>query len=753
MKRIKKLVSFIVSALEHIFLRKRLFEYSFYAGTTNFKQVLSIIKAKFKGEPLQDGEYISAYEKAFRDYLGAKYSWSFATGRMGLYVILKALNIQEEDEIIVPAYTCVVVINSIIYAGCKPVYVDINAKTFNIDIAKIEEKITPKTKALYAQHTFGLMCDIEAMQKIAAKYNLPIIEDCCLALGAEAKGKKAGTFGTIAYFSTDHSKVISTSSGGMVVTNDDLLAKRITQLYRQTPFCSKKLILKILFAFIIEDILRAPSLYFWGKYLLYFFNRIGVTFFFTDYNRLSKPTDYPFPARLSNLQAMLGLDQLRQLETIIQHHRKIARKYDEKLNIYSNYFEQNSKEHIFLRYVFLVEDPSVWKKATEKYLEIESWFSSIAQGRRDNFEEIYYTTGTCLIADWVSKHVINLPTHLKVRKPERIIEMLEKLLKAEHPDCKVLRENMKTPKVSVIIPTYNSEQFIGETLDSVFNQNYQNFEVIVVDDGSCDGTDKVISGYKDRLTYIRKKNEGISIARNTAIAVARGEYIAFIDHDDIWVPEKLKEQIALLEDNKAIGLCFSDAYIIDEKGRRGSSLFKICPPYSGMVFKKLLKENFIPVPTAIVRKDIFKEVGLFNPQHRITEDWDLFLRISERYPVAFINRPLAGYRVHTGSFSQRRDLMLEEAIAIINKYITLVDKTAFKTLTWRRCRFQFALGMTYLHKGMRKKARDYFLTRVKEKPFSFGFYLGVFMTYLPDSSIKFVGRISSSKALHGLKYT
>lgn len=438
-KKTKKPIYFVSSAAKHIFRRKRLFEYNFYAGTTNLKEVILIIKAILKREPLKDGRYIAAYEKVFRDYLGVKYSWSFATGRMGLYVILKALNIQEGDEIVVPAYSCIVVINSIIYAGGKPVYVDIEAETFNIDITKIEEKITPKTKALYAQHTFGLMCDIEAIQRIASKYNLPVIEDCCLALGSEIKGKKAGTLGTVAYFSSDHSKVISTSSGGMVVTNDDLLAKRISEIYRRVPFCNKKTISKMLFTFIAEDVLRRPSIYFWGKYLLFFFNRIGASFFFTDYHRLSRPTEYPFPARLSNLQAMLGLDQLGLLEAIIQHQRKVAERYDEKLNIYSNYFKEDSRRHIFLRYVFLVKDPSVWKKATEKYLEMESWFSSIAQGRRDNFQEIYYTLGTCPIAERVSKHVINLPTHLRIKKPQRIVKMLEKLLKAGNSGYKVLK--------------------------------------------------------------------------------------------------------------------------------------------------------------------------------------------------------------------------------------------------------------------------------------------------------------------------
>lgn len=310
---------------------------------------------------------------------------------------------------------------------------------------------------------------------------------------------------------------------------------------------------------------------------------------------------------------------------------------------------------------------------------------------------------------------------------------------------------MKTPKVSVIIPAYNCEQFIGETLDSVLNQNYQDFELIVVDDGSRDGTANAISRYKGRLTYIRKKNEGTSAARNTGIAAAQGEYVAFIDHDDTWLPEKLQEQVTLLNHNKEIHLVFSDAYVIDEKGRRNRSLFEICPPHSGMVFKELLKDNFIPVITAMVKKEVFKEIGLFNPEYRIAEDWDFFLRVSERYPLAFINRPLAEYRIHSGSFSRHRDLILGEAITILNKYTGLVDKATVRIVEMRKRKFQFELGMVYLQEGPRSRARDYFLAKAKEEPFGFCFYLGLFVTYLPDSWIKFIGQILSSEGLYGLK--
>ncbi len=308
---------------------------------------------------------------------------------------------------------------------------------------------------------------------------------------------------------------------------------------------------------------------------------------------------------------------------------------------------------------------------------------------------------------------------------------------------------MSTPNVSVIIPVYNSEKYIEETLKSVFAQSYKDFEVIVVDDGSTDNTAKVLSGYKDKLIYIRKENEGISIARNTGIAHALGKYVAFIDHDDIWYPEKLGEQITLLEYNRNAHLCFSDAYLIDEKGKRNGRLFNICPPFKGMVFKQLLMGNFIPILTAVVRKEILKETGLFDPEYKMVEDWDFFIRVAKQYPVIFIDSPLAGYRVHTGSFSAKRDIMLKELISVIDNYAGLVDRNTMNRLKAKNRNFQFELGIAYLCKETgHHEGREYFLKRIKEARFYFSFYLGLALSYLPGCCANFIRRFFYSKNLH-----
>ena len=144
-------------------------------------------------------DLIQKYENMFKQYLNVQYASSFWKGRVALYAILKAMGIGEGDEVLVEGFTCVVVPNSVIFAGAKPVYVAPDPKTYNMDINQIEPKSTPKTKAIVAQHTFGFPADMDAIIEIAQRHNLKVIEDCAPALGATYKGKKVGTLGDAAF--------------------------------------------------------------------------------------------------------------------------------------------------------------------------------------------------------------------------------------------------------------------------------------------------------------------------------------------------------------------------------------------------------------------------------------------------------------------------------------------------------------------------------------------------------------------------
>jgi len=238
------------------------------------------------------------------------------------------------------------------------------------------------------------------------------------------------------------------------------------------------------------------------------------------------------------------------------------------------------------------------------------------------------------------------------------------------------------PKISIIIPVYNAEKFISETIESVIAQTYQDWEIIAVDDGSTDKTPEILKEYEKKLSkklrVITQKNSGVSIARNTGIAAAKGEYIAFLDHDDLWMPEKLEKQIKLLDSNKELGLVYSDSYMIDESGNLKKDTFinsimsknilqsKV---FRGNIFNELFCVDFIPLLTTIVRKDVFDKVGMFNPKYKISEDYDLFLKIARIYPADFIKQPLAKYRIHSGGASKNLETRIKEDFQIMEYWL------------------------------------------------------------------------------------
>lgn len=212
------------------------------------------------------------------------------------------------------------------------------------------------------------------------------------------------------------------------------------------------------------------------------------------------------------------------------------------------------------------------------------------------------------------------------------------------------------PKVSVIIPTYNNCHYITKAIESVLNQTYKDFEIIVVDDGSDDNTSSLISKYGRKLKYFYQCNSGAASARNKGINESKGEYISFLDSDDYFYEDNLLKKIAFLERNLGIGLVFSDWNYVDEIGNylnKGSLHFHYAQKkLSGLIFGELLyKRNFIATPTVIIRRYVLEDIGLFDPTIPSQEEYDLWLRISSKYSSYYINEPLVNVIVHAGSLS------------------------------------------------------------------------------------------------------
>ena len=402
-----------------IFYRKHFREIRFISGTITYRECLLIVYYLiFKRKSILDGVHIKQYEDKFAKYLGVKHAFSFGAGRMAFYSILKSFGVADGDEVILPGYTCVVAPAAVVYCGAKPVYVDIDPDTLCIDVDKIEEKITPRTKVIYAQHTFASFCNMGAITDIAKRYDLKIIEDCAHALGAEYDGKKAGTFGDAAYFTTEQSKIISTGMGGMAVTNDDKLAESIAKIQNGADFLDRKTIEKISVQIIAYNVFLHPWTAFIGKYFLYLFNKWGLMIQSTTCDEMNCIIPDNYPVKLSNIQSRIGLMQLESIDKNIEHRRKIAHIYRKSLgNTGIKLYETNDTLYkpVYIRYALLVRDRENLRKIFQNnQIELGEWFNSVIHPRGSSYASVYYELGSCPIAEDVVIHNVNLPTHLKI---------------------------------------------------------------------------------------------------------------------------------------------------------------------------------------------------------------------------------------------------------------------------------------------------------------------------------------------------
>lgn len=397
--------------------------YNIFAGSSRWDEWRMVLEAYTgKGVTYDDVSITRAYEAAFASASGTRNAYSFGAGRMALYVILEVLGIDAGHEVIIPAFTCVVVPNALLYRGVRPVYVDIDPVTFNIDPAAAERAITGRTKAIYAQHTFGVVCEVDRLREIADRHGLCIIEDAAHALGATVDGRQAGSLGDVAFFSTDHSKMINTMLGGMVTTNRPELAARIEGIQARTPFLDENRVRGILRAFLAEQILFAPSALWIGQALQSFFRRLGLFFVFDDELDLVKPARYPYPCRLSSVQAQLGRSQLARLDRNLAHRRSLGDWLESRIAWYRGTRGANVGEQSWLRYSFLVRDQNEFVRRFGRHFDLGLWFTSIAQGRERDLEAIGYVPGTCPTAETATRHIVNIPTHEKV--PLDVLERL-----------------------------------------------------------------------------------------------------------------------------------------------------------------------------------------------------------------------------------------------------------------------------------------------------------------------------------------
>lgn len=272
---------------------------------------------------------------------------------------------------------------------------------------------------------------------------------------------------------------------------------------------------------------------------------------------------------------------------------------------------------------------------------------------------------------------------------------------------------MPEPLISVVIPLYNARDVIRETIESVLAQTCRDYEIVVIDDGSTDASGDVVRSYGERIRYIQQPNGGVAQARNRGIAAARGRYIALLDHDDLWAPDKLAKQAAVLDAQPAVGLVVTDVVHIDRAGR---SMNQLGPAYQPQQdFARLFVQGFVPTPSAtLIRASILKAVGGFDEQFNSAgmDDHELWTRIAAVTTLAGISEPLT---FHRNREIKPAGIALGHRPLLIEKLMTRFSQDPAKRLYLQReMAFYLADRGKYLVKhGQRREGRSVLLQGLK----------------------------------------
>jgi perosamine synthetase len=345
-------------------------------GDEELKKVIEAVKS---GWVSSKGPFIDEFEEKFSSYIGVEHGIAVSNGTGAIHLALTALEVKHKDEVIVPALTFASVANAVLYTGAKPVFVDSHIDYWCINPSKLEERITKKTKAIIPVHLYGHPCDMDSIMKIAKNYDLYVIEDCAEAHGAEYKGRKVGTFGDIACFSFYGNKIITTGEGGMCLTNDEDLARKMRMLRDHGM-----------------DIKRR-----------YWHDVVGFNY------------------RMTNLQAALGVAQLEKIDNFIQRKRKIAKIYASFLENVQGIVlhpEMPWAKNVYWLYSILIDNKSygisrdeLIDKLAENGIETRRFFYTLHL--MPPYKR-YAVNCRFPIAEKLSSSGINLPSSVKLTEEE-----------------------------------------------------------------------------------------------------------------------------------------------------------------------------------------------------------------------------------------------------------------------------------------------------------------------------------------------
>lgn len=362
-------------------------------------------------------------------------AYVFSSGRGALWALLQAAGVQPGDEVLLQAFTCVAVVEPVLWMDASPVFVDVDPDYATMSPDALRSKITSRSKVLIVQHTFGAPADLDQLLSIARQHGLIVIEDCAHALGARYRNELVGSFGDAAFYSLGRDKVISSVFGGIAVPRRADIADRLRVAYEHVPMVTRAWTVQQLLHPIIIGLVKATYDFFaLGKLILRCAQRCGLISMAVYPIERSGGRPWFITRRLPNALAQLALGQLARLDAFNEHRQKIAEVYTEVLAVH--HYNALLKflpetESIFLRYAITADARDQIIQILKKHSIIAGdWYTNIIAPHDVDLEKIGYTPGSCPHAERLARRVFNLPTdcHVSIDTARRIAMIVDRQL-------------------------------------------------------------------------------------------------------------------------------------------------------------------------------------------------------------------------------------------------------------------------------------------------------------------------------------
>ncbi len=380
------------------------------------------------------------FEQEYASIVGEGDAVAFASGRMGFFVLMEELGVGNGDEVVLPGATCSVMVNAVLRAGAQPVYADIDPQSFGSDPKEIERAISPRTRMIVAQHSFGIPCNIVPIVALARLRNIFLLEDCALTLGSKVNGKTVGNFGDAALFSTDHSKPINTLTGGLIYSRNQSLVSRLRVRQGKCGDLSAEKQQALFNRLLLERKYCHP-----GKY-----GRIAMfEYFMRVWKRREKPfldddfgtncrSSYPYPAKFPGFLAKLGLLEIERWPHVAEERRILMKSLLDAIDqcgladVLPSAYRDANRNIVPLRLAWHAADGARQRQHLSNRVDVSwTWFMQPIVATQEPLGKFGYRSGSCPVSEALGPKMVNLPCNVPVEWSRRLAECLHLIVKDE----------------------------------------------------------------------------------------------------------------------------------------------------------------------------------------------------------------------------------------------------------------------------------------------------------------------------------